>query len=274
MNTLKQGLTGVLIALFSLAIVVGGAALSLSETGGRARPRPITATPTASPGLPALTIVSPTLPPPSPTVTIPPLPTTCPPPAGWLRYTVRAGDTLERLAALYQVSPETLAQANCLVTTTLLPGSLLYLPPRPTRTPIPCGPPAGWTVYVVQPGDTLYRISQAYGIKPSELQFANCLGGSTLIRVGQKLYVPPWATRTPTFTLTSLSSQTPTVLALTATATPTHSQTNIPLLSTSTFTFTFTPTNTASSTWTMTWTATPTGTFTETATSSPTATSP
>lgn len=273
MNTLKQGLTGILLALFSLGIVVGGAALSLNESGGRARLRPITATPTASPGLPAPTVVSPTLPP-SPTVTLPPVPTICSPPAGWLKYTVRAGDTLERLAALYQVSPEALAQANCLVTTTLLPGSLLYLPPRPTRTPIPCGPPAGWTIYVVQPGDTLYRISRAYGIKTSDLQFANCLGSSTFIRVGQKLYVPPWATRTPTYTLTLPPSITPTVLTFTATSTltwsatftPTPSQTNTPTSASPTPTFT--PTSTAS------FTETPTGTFTETATSSPTATSP
>jgi LysM repeat protein len=70
------------------------------------------------------------------------------------------------------------------------------IPTGPARTTVPCGAPRTWVVYIVQPGDTLYHLGQAYGIPYTEIQKANCLTGTTL-RVGQHLYVPPWATRTP-----------------------------------------------------------------------------
>ncbi|MCS7011380.1 MAG: LysM peptidoglycan-binding domain-containing protein [Anaerolineales bacterium] len=255
MHAFKQGLTGLLTAFFLLLMVLGGVSLSLAEGRSSAPPPAATSTLALPSIFPDLTIVSPTLPPPSPTMTLPAPSSACPPPAGWQPYTVRAGDTLESIADLYQVSPEALGKANCLVTTTLLPGSLLYLPPRPTRTPIPCGPPPGWIAYIVQSGDTLYRLSRAYGISVAELQRANCLGGSTLIRTGQKLYVPPWATRTPSRTLTPTGPRTWTSTVFTHTPTPTFSATPTP---------TSTPTASHTPTFTGTFTETPSSTFTPT----------
>jgi len=60
-----------------------------------------------------------------------------------------------------------------------------------TATSAPCQTPAGWVRYVVQPGDTLFRLSEAYGITVAQLQKGNCMGSSTLLKVGQILYVPP-----------------------------------------------------------------------------------
>jgi LysM repeat protein len=118
-------------------------------------------------------------------------PANCPPPAGWSVYFVQPGETLDSIATRYGISSAKLQTANCLITTELIPGVVIYVPPMPTQTPLPCGAPHSWIVYTVRPGDTLYRLSIAYGITVAELQRANCLGSSTLLHTGQLLYVPP-----------------------------------------------------------------------------------
>jgi LysM repeat protein len=81
--------------------------------------------------------------------------------------------------------------------------------PSPTPSPIPsylvsatsvsCGAPKGWITYIVQPGDTLFRLSTAYGITINRLQQANCMGSSTLLKTGQVLFVPPWTPQPPLY---------------------------------------------------------------------------
>jgi LysM repeat protein len=61
-----------------------------------------------------------------------------------------------------------------------------------------CGAPANWGNYIVKPGDTLYGLSLRFGATVSALQRANCLGESTLLKVGQKLRVPPGPSVPPT----------------------------------------------------------------------------
>jgi LysM repeat protein len=207
MRAARQVLIGLFVALASLGLILGGFSLSIAE-GWPASSAP------ASPG-PSATWV-PFTPPagptgtPAATSTLPPTPVNCPPPVGWVPYLVQPGDSLDLLAWRYNVTAGEIAAANCLLTDTIMPGSLLYLPPSPTATPIPCGPPRGWVIYYVQFGDTLYRISQSYDISVAELQLANCMGNATLIRVGQALYVPPWATRTPSPTPPGPVTDTPT----------------------------------------------------------------
>ena len=64
-----------------------------------------------------------------------------------------------------------------------------------TSRPLPtskkaCGPYAGWIrSYVVQPGDTLFRIAIMHGITVESLQRANCRTG-TVIYSGERLWVP------------------------------------------------------------------------------------
>jgi LysM repeat protein len=70
----------------------------------------------------------------------------------------------------------------------------------PTHAPISCGVPHGWVIYVVQKGDTLYHLGQVYGIPYTEIQRANCLVNFN-IRIGQFLFVPPWAPIMPSPTL-------------------------------------------------------------------------
>jgi len=244
MRFVRQVVNALGIGFFSFVLVIGGLVVALTE--GRLNVSEPMPSATLTPVPPEVPLVSPTPIPPTETVTLPPPPTACPPPYGWVAYIVQAGDTLADIAARYRVSEQAISQANCLVTVTLLPGSVLYVPPAPTRTPIPCGPPPLWVTYTVRPGDTLYRLSVAYGVTVSQLQSANCLGNSTLIMAGQILYVPPGPTRTPVTSPTK--TPTPTVSPVasgtaTWTETPTSTTTNTPTLE-HTPTWTLTPTET------------------------------
>jgi LysM repeat protein len=277
---------GVLAALFSILIVIGSLALSLTEGGmsmafSPATPQTFTPNPEASQPVEtyqvvaATSMVTPVISPtpmPTPSFTpTPPSPTpppSCRPPDGWSPITVQLGDTLRSLARAYNVTEAVLAQANCLVTDSLIAGMILYVPGYPTPVPVVvCGPPPGWVYYIVQPSDTLYKLSLIYNVSVSQLQLANCLGTSTYIRVGQRLYVPFYIPPTPTFTLTPTATRTPT-----PTFTPSNTAT-LPAGFTPapTYTLTFTPTST--STATATNTPTPTSTFTPTPTATSTATS-
>jgi LysM repeat protein len=88
----------------------------------------------------------------------------------------------------------------------------------------PCGPAIGWVrTYIVQRGDTLYRIASLHGISVELLQKANCRTG-TFIYAGERLWVPfelpaPTALTiiptfdTPTEPPTETASPTPTATA-------------------------------------------------------------
>ena len=125
-----------------------------------------------------------------------PIPSSCPPPANWSPITVQTGDTLDSLAQTYATSSLFLGQANCLLSPNLVPGTILYVPGQPAaQPPAHCGPPPGWVFYTVRVFDTLTYLSQLFGVTVVELQFANCMEDSTIIRVGQQVYVPNVPTR-------------------------------------------------------------------------------
>lgn len=210
-------LVGIGLWMVSLVVVMGSLVLSLSE-GGLLRPNPSEQQPvtaTAEQHAAATEIVLELL----PSATFTPLPTstatetqiptpTCAYPAGWLQTTLPAGTSLENLANQFGLTAEQILQANCLTAENLSVDSTLYLPPatvtptatvteRPrkpkatqTASGAKCVPPASWVIYLVQKGDTLYSIAVQTGATVAELQWANCLGNSTLVRAGQKLYVP------------------------------------------------------------------------------------
>lgn len=95
--------------------------------------------------------------------------------------------------------PFTLSPTN---TATQEPSTTLTSTPFDTLAPTPtvCLPPIGWIIYVVRPGENLFRIGLATGMSVGELQSANCLTSSQIV-VGQPLYVPRLPpTLTPTNT--------------------------------------------------------------------------
>lgn len=101
--------------------------------------------------------------------------------------------------------------------------------------PTSCGPPVGWVIYMVQPGDTLFAIASQTGSSVDALIRANCLT-SDRINAGQGLYVPRLPIPTPTFTFTPQPSDTPVVvdsptptLTTTPTPLPTATDTAVPV---------------------------------------------
>lgn len=241
MQSMRQLGIGVIIAIVSVILVVGGILLSLAET------LPPPSTPTQIP--PTLPLEFPT-----PTATAAPIisetptatqtatpptaaptntllafePTQCTPPAGWIRILTGAGDTIYSVAQRYKTSAESLSAANCLLSADLSAGFGLYVPPVPTVTVISCGPPAGWVkTHIVQPGDNLFRIALSYGTTYPQLQRANCMGSSTIIYPGQRLWVPNLPTRTPipgTTTVPDFPTSTNTSLPIPTTEEPTSTQ--------------------------------------------------
>jgi LysM repeat protein len=109
------------------------------------------------------------------------------------------------IAQRHNTTPEQLRVANCLLTNALIPGSRLFVPPAPVSTPVRCGPPPGWIKgFTVHRGDTLFSISQSYGISLASLKLANCKDDRNLIFDGEVLWVPNITTRTPTMTSSSV----------------------------------------------------------------------
>ncbi len=222
MQSLRQIGAGILLAIVSVVIVMGGLALALAEGGMTPTISP-TDTPTENTQPGEIISISPTLPlltftdtpqGPSPTVTAsltpPPTLINCPPPAGWLPIIIQSYDTLDSLAQTYGVTVELLRINNCLLNDQLIANAILYVPPQPTSTLRPCGAPSNWVSYTVVAGDTLYRISLLYRVSVSELMQANCLNTS-VIRAGQNLRVPNVPTSTaPASTYTPIPTPTAT----------------------------------------------------------------
>jgi LysM repeat protein len=257
MQPLRQLGGGVIIALLSVILVIGGISLALAETlPSQDTPTPIPPTislnfPTATFTIAALMSDTPTV---TPTSTIAAVntntlvatntlfvQTSCTPPGGWIRITTRSGDSIYSLAQRYKTTAENLSAANCLTVLDLPAGIALYVPPVPTVTVIPCGPPAGYVKrHVVQPGDNLYRIALSYGTTYPVLQRANCMGSSVTIYAGQLLWVPNIPTLTPVPGVTVIPNFPTTTNTLIPTATTAPTDTQAPT-ATATFINTATP---------------------------------
>jgi hypothetical protein len=88
----------------------------------------------------------------------------------------------------------------------LVPSSTATPNQMVTTTPvleIDCPPPEGWVTYIVNPTDSLFRLSVVFSVSVNDLQFANCMGANTVILPGQKLSVPFIPTRTPSLSPTA-----------------------------------------------------------------------
>lgn len=119
-------------------------------------------------------------------------------------YLVHTGDTLFSIARLFNTTIAALQAANGLGSRIdLYVGQTLIIPAgagssSPAPVPTQAAPASG--VYLVQTGDTLFRLALRFGTTVSALQAANGLGGSTRIYVGQSLVIPgagPAATPAP-----------------------------------------------------------------------------
>ncbi len=252
MQALRQMGAGLIYGLVSITLTIGGLSLALGEHIALPPPSPTFSLPAFPPTLSPSQPFIPTdtaLPSPIPTTAVPP-DSGCPHPSGWYVIIVQPGNTLLSIAAQYGVTPDQLAQANCLITQNIAPGYQLYVPIQPTSTvAFHCGPFPGWVFnYVVQPSDTLYHISVLFSTTVDALKFANCKLSNEIL-IGERLWVPNVPTITPGVTYIPDFS--------TSTEIPTEPLTLTPIdTDTPTTTFTASPTSTETRTPTVTPTAT------------------
>ncbi|KAA3648840.1 MAG: LysM peptidoglycan-binding domain-containing protein [Chloroflexi bacterium] len=133
----------------------------------------------------------------------------CNPPVGWTSYIVQAGETLAQLAIRHSTTVAILQSANCLTSSLIFTGQLLYVPNNlpPTATP------------TVTPTPTITRT-------------ATRTSTSTIAPTSTQTLVPS-ATRTPTRTLTPTVFYSPTITrtpTVTSTGTQTPVSSNTPTL--------------------------------------------
>lgn len=230
MNPGRQALLGIFMAVLSGALVLGSFSLSIAEKGlplalvetGAPTSTWTSAPITYAPGQPTFT----NTPTPAPTDTATPYPTPshCPPPAGWDHLKVESWHTLDWLADEYKISPEELAEANCLVGNTLPAGSNIYVPPRPKSTPMRPSPTAckpspyaGWVRYQVRPGETFTSIAGRVGSTAATLMRVNCIFNPKNLIAWEYIWVPyipptytspPKPTNTPTATAPAVNTPT------------------------------------------------------------------
>lgn len=141
---------------------------------------------------------------------------------------VLPGETLSRLALQYGVSVNQFAQANNIVNPDLIrAGDTLLVPcvvpatATPATTPfVPDGQGGRQGVYVVQPGDNIYRISLQFGVTMAELMAVNGISPAQMnfLTVGRELVIPASAAL-PAPTVAPAAGA-PVYIVITATPTP------------------------------------------------------
>lgn len=97
-------------------------------------------------------------------------------------YIVQSGDSLYSIAKKFNVSVNDLKDANNLVGTNLSIGQELIIPQKTTNNENISN------TYIVQSGDTLYKIANKFNLTVNELKELNNLTSNTL-SIGQKLII-------------------------------------------------------------------------------------
>ena len=116
----------------------------------------------------------------------------------WEPYTMKKGDSLDRLAAKHGIALAKLKLANSITSRTRIgPGSQLLLPikgsdaaaeplPAVFRQPVQPARRGGGLLHIVRKGETLYGISRRYHVSTDSLRRWNHIG---VLTTGQKLII-------------------------------------------------------------------------------------
>jgi LysM repeat protein len=113
---------------------------------------------------------------------------------------VQPGDSLYRIAARQGVDFNALLAANGFTTDQIIihPGDVLILPGgvASAGAPAPSAPsasaPAASGSYIVQPGDSLYRIAARQGVDFNALLAANGFTSTLIILYPSQILIQPW----------------------------------------------------------------------------------
>jgi lysozyme len=110
-------------------------------------------------------------------------------------YVVQAGDTLYKIAQKYNVNPAALISANSLTNPNLIYVGQRLIIPSGGGASAPVSATSGSTgtsgsTYIIQPGDTLYKIMLKFNVSAASLISANNLTNPNLLFVGQRLIIP------------------------------------------------------------------------------------
>lgn len=113
------------------------------------------------------------------------------PPSSSNTYTVKAGDSLWKIANQFGVTVDELKSVNKLTSNLLNIGQVLVIPGDVAVPTIPS------QTYTVKSGDTLYKIANSYGVTVDALKSFNNLTNNNL-NIGQILKIPGNISRTYT----------------------------------------------------------------------------
>jgi LysM repeat protein len=128
----------------------------------------------------------------------PPPTTECP--SGTTSYIIRAGDTYFRLAQRFGTTVSAIAAANPGVDPNRLQvGQRICIPGAAPQPPGEC--PAGTRPYIIQSGDTYFRLAQRFGTTVSAITAANPGVDPNRLQVGQGICIPEAAPPVPEFEL-------------------------------------------------------------------------
>ena len=98
-------------------------------------------------------------------------------------YVVKKGDSLYSIANKYDISVEDLKNANGLSGNLINVGQVLNIPKNGNVSV------GDYLVYIVKPGDTLWKIANTYGVSVNDIVDFNNLG-TTFLQVGDQLLIP------------------------------------------------------------------------------------
>lgn len=106
----------------------------------------------------------------------------------YLIYTVKSGDSLWKIASMYDTTVDTLKNINNLKSNTLTINQQILVPKK-KDIDISIDKNDEGIKYVVKPGDSLWKIANSYGISVERLRSVNNLK-SDILNVGQELLIP------------------------------------------------------------------------------------
>ena len=110
-------------------------------------------------------------------------------PSNTITYTVQRGDSLSKIASLYNTTVKEIKSLNNLISDILQVGQQLVIPILEENGDDMVPEVDGYQEYIVQPGDSLSRIANLFNTSIDDIKSLNGLT-SNIILVGQVLKIP------------------------------------------------------------------------------------